>query len=210
MIKTEQLGKQYNGHWLFRDLTCTFEPGKPAAVLGPNGSGKSTLLKIIMGLADPTEGKIIITKDQLSVSRDHFRKYYSFAAPYSGLFDELTVKENIIMYARFKPLKENLTPDKVLQASLLESHARSRFHLLSSGMKQRLRLALALFSDTECIFLDEPVSHLDKESVQWFHNLFRENTGGKTVLIATNQHPDEVLLCSEQTDISQYKKESPV
>ena len=206
MIKAEQLGKQYNSLWLFRHLSCTITPGTPAAILGPNGSGKSTFLKMIMGLSDPTEGKIRVLSGEKEIGAEHFRSLYSFAAPYSGLFEELSVRENIALYSRFKPLKKNLSTEQVLQTSGLKEQEKYRFHQLSSGMKQRLRLTLALLSETDFLFLDEPVSHLDYDSVRWFLSLFSEHSSGRTVLIATNQNTDELSLCREKIVITDYKK----
>jgi ABC-type multidrug transport system ATPase subunit len=209
MINVEKLGKQYNQQWLFRDFSFQFQPGNIYGILGPNGSGKSTFVKLLMGLSEATEGKIIYSINEKNILQNQLHKHYSFAAPYSGLLDDLTLKEQINIYARFKPLMNGISADDLLKKSNLSEQRNMKFHFLSSGMKQRLRLALAILSDTPFLFLDEPASHLDADSTQWFHQIFQENVFNRTIFIATNQHSDEICLCKESINIAEYKKESP-
>jgi ABC-type multidrug transport system ATPase subunit len=209
MIDVKNLGKQYNQQWLFRKFSFQFQDNNAYGIIGPNGSGKSTFIKILMGLSEPTEGQIGIEINKKQISANRLHQYFSFAATYSGLLDDLNLKEQVTMYSRFKSLTNNIFAEELLEKANLIEHKNVKFHLLSSGMKQRLRLALALFTDTPLLFLDEPVSHLDSDSIQWFHKLFQENSAHRIIIIATNQHPDETCLCKEILDITDYKKESP-
>src|SRR5690348_5636325 len=143
-IVAENLGKRFNREWIFRNFSFTLEPGKRYAITGPNGSGKSTLSQVLWGQVPPTAGTLRFY-DGDKIVDDAFR-YVSIATPYMDLIEELTLDEAIRFHFIFKaPL---MPVDSMTDAMELGSSKDKKIGTFSSGMKQRLKLALAFYSET--------------------------------------------------------------
>ncbi|MFN4253468.1 MAG: ATP-binding cassette domain-containing protein [Saprospiraceae bacterium] len=205
-IELTDLGKRFRLEWIFRGLAHTFRPGTRTAILGPNGSGKSTLMKVLSGHSSPSSGKIGFVADGKTTDPDHIYRHVSYAAPYIELIEELTLAEAIEFHTRLKPLLPGLSPDD-LHALLDLPRARSKeLRFFSSGMKQRVKLALAACSDTPVLLLDEPTTNLDLRAVDWYKNLVERFSGpNRTVVIASND-PVDMDFCPEKLDIMAFKQ----
>ncbi len=167
ILKTENLGKRFNRSWIFRDLTFTFQPGI-YAITGPNGSGKSTLLRVLWGQLPPSVGTITIQSAKESIAIDEAYRDLVIAAPYMELIEELTLEEMVKFHFSFKKMRVAKDVPELIDKLEL-SHAREKtIGQFSSGMKQRLKLGLAFFSDVRMIFLDEPTTNLDQIAIQWY------------------------------------------
>jgi len=153
-------GKRFSREWIFRNLNYEFTTGKSYAITGPNGSGKSTLLQIISAsmLLNEGQAKWISNK---AVEPDTVHFYISFAAPYLELIEEMTAKEFLYFHSRFKNFIEKFSASEILDRAGLIHAADKQIRYFSSGMKQRLKLAQAIFSDVPVILLDEPCTNLD-------------------------------------------------
>lgn len=192
-ISIENLSKRFDSGWVFRDLNIAIEPGQKVAITGPNGSGKSTLLNILCGLLSPSLGKVHYTHGDKSIDRDDIYNYLSISAAYSELDEELSPKELFAHYSKFRSFKiESL--EEFIELAQLKDDLDKQVVYFSSGMKQRLSLALALTMDSPLLFLDEPSSFLDDARKAWFIELFRKYTDGKTVILASNDKSD-IDLC---------------
>jgi ABC-type multidrug transport system ATPase subunit len=203
-ITLADAGKRYRFDWIFRRLDHTFQPETVSAILGPNGSGKSTLLKVLAGQVSLSKGKIEWSIANAPVAPDRVYRQVSYAAPYIELIEELTLQEAIDLHHRLKPLSPDLDPAGLLHLIELE-HARDKqIRYFSSGMKQRLKLGLAICSQSPFVLLDEPTTNLDVQATAWFHRLLEQRKAGKTVIIATND-PADLALCTDQLLITQYK-----
>lgn len=185
-IETDQLGKRFNRQWIFRDLSLAFESGKVYAITGPNGSGKSTLLQILWGQLPATTGKVRYINNEKPVGVEDVFQHISIAAPYMDLIDEFSLEEMVTFHFKFKrPVSGATTADVIGQMEL--GHAMGKkVGQFSSGMKQRLKLGLAFCSETSLLFLDEPSTNLDEESIAWYHRQLPK-TKERVVLIASNQ-----------------------
>ena len=209
-ITLQNTGKRYNREWIFRHCNYNFISGKKYAITGPNGSGKSTLLQVIAGAIQHNEGTIEYTKDPTSSRplRDkpptsNIHQHLAIAAPYLELIEEMTATEVLSFHTQFKKL---IAPIPViLQAVGLEKAANKQLRYFSSGMKQRLKLAQAFFSDTPVLLLDEPTTNLDADGIGLYHDLIADHTSGKIVLVSSND-PQEYNFCDEVISISDYKK----
>ncbi|HZY79401.1 MAG TPA: ABC transporter ATP-binding protein [Cyclobacteriaceae bacterium] len=202
-VVAENLGKRFNREWIFRHFTLTIEPGKTYAITGPNGSGKSTLSQVLWGQVPPTAGTIkYISGDALVQPVDLF-KHVSIATPYMELVEEFTLDETIEFHFKFKTPQSGIPVGSMAEQMGL-SHARDKkIAAFSSGMKQRVKLALAFYSDTPLLFLDEPTTNLDKRASAWYQdNLKRQS--GRTIVIASNQE-EEYPSNSIKIDLSDYK-----
>ena len=201
-IILDQVSKKYNRTWIFRDLSYKFESGNSYAILGNNGSGKSTLLQIISGFQSPSKGDIYYSNDQ-KIMPDDFYRHFSMATPYMELPEEFTLAEMILFHSRFK--KSPFSVKEILAKLELEKEKDKEIKDFSSGMKQRLKLGLALFFESDIILLDEPATNLDARSTEWYRNMVKENSSGKTLIISSNQEI-EYDFCQHRLDIEDYKK----
>lgn len=185
-----KLGKRFNREWIFKNLDYTFEGGNTYAITGPNGSGKSTLLHVLWGQVPQSSGKITYEHDGKAVEVEDIFSYLSIATPYMELIEEFTLEEMVNFHFKFKKLRRGLTPELVFEKMELAPARTKIISNFSSGMKQRLKLALAFFADTPMIFLDEPTTNLDKKSVAWYLKNLAELSKESLVFIASNQESE--------------------
>lgn len=193
-IQVENLGKKFSKDWIFRGLNLTLHQGETYTVTGANGSGKSTLLQIIAGMQPSSEGKITYQHQQNILNPDNLFRQLAMAAPYLELVEEFTLTELIQFHVKFKSFRDGLSVTDFLEKIHL-AKARNKFiRHFSSGMKQRLKLGLAFYSDTPLLLLDEPTSNLDATGIAWYQESIRENLSGRLLIICSNQ-PYEYEFC---------------
>lgn len=192
-------GKKFNREWIFRRLNYQFDIGKAYAITGHNGSGKSTLLQCIAGNMNFNEGNL-----QLPVAAEKHFQQLSICTPYLELIEEMTGVEFLAFHSRFKPLTRHKTIDEILLQVGLSKAANKQISKYSSGMKQRLKLAQAIFSDTPLLLLDEPCTNLDKDGYALYQNLIQENCTNKIVIICSNEEA-EIHFCNARIHINDYK-----
>ena len=204
-IQVTAASKRFNTEWIFSNLNFNFTTGQHYALIGNNGSGKSTLLQIIAGYIGLTKGGIqwISTSNETIDSTNIFH-YISIAAPYLELVEEFTALEQIAFHQQFKPLQNGLEPIELLEKIGLRNAAKKQIRNFSSGMKQRLKLALAIFDQAPILLLDEPCSNLDQEGIQTYHQLMQKYAMHKLVIVASND-PQEFQFCSQQLSLSNFK-----
>lgn len=203
-IVAQQIGKKYRREWIFRRVNLTLTAGTSYTFVGPNGSGKSTLLQLLAGSLPATEGTLTYSLNGRTLDPDNWFRHVSLAAPYLELVEELTLDELLTFHQTFKPFKTSLTP-QVIADRLLLGHARHKqIKYFSSGMKQRVKLGLAFFSDSPVVILDEPTANLDRQGVAWYHEQVRRLSPVQLLLIGSNV-PDEYDFCENVLDITQWK-----
>ncbi|MEM6321638.1 MAG: ATP-binding cassette domain-containing protein [Bacteroidota bacterium] len=204
-ITLRNISKRYLYDWIFRGIDFQFQAPTRYAVLGSNGSGKSTLLKILSGHLSPTKGSIEFRLDGTIINRDDIYQQVSFASPYIDLIEEFTLTEAVAFHQKFKPFYDNLSIKDFLQQIELEAAKDKPVRFFSSGMKQRLKLGLAICSNTQLLLLDEPTATLDEKSVAWFHHLLEQYAHQRLIIIASNEERD-VISCQKRLSILDYKK----
>ena len=207
-ITLENTGKKYNREWIFRNLSLEINTPSSYVISGSNGSGKSTLLKIISGFETPSEGKIFFRNEKVKhfIPIESVYKSVSFAAPYIDIFEEYTIQELFKFYTKLKPLKQGIKYDDFLSIIELEKAKNKPIKNFSSGMKQRVKLGLAILSDTPILLLDEPTSNLDSNAIKWYQNLVKQNLEDRVVFVASNNLKDESFFCENKINIEEYKK----
>lgn len=201
-ITLHNAGKRYNREWIFRHCSHEFHSGKKYAITGPNGSGKSTLLQVIAGAITLNEGEISYILNKRSYPAEYFFRLMSVAGPYLELIEEMTAGEFLDFHQAFKELV--LPVPQILEVIGLEKAADKQIRYYSSGMKQRLKLAQAFFSNTPVLFLDEPLTNLDASGISLYHRLIDEHSSEKLVIISSNDK-QEYAFCDEVLSISDYK-----
>ena len=203
-IQLEQIGKKYNREWIFRGLSYTFQAGKKYAITGPNGAGKSTLLQTIAGSTVLSEGSIKYSIAGQEILPENAFTSLSICAPYLTLIEEMTALEFLVFHQSFKCLMPGITPDTALEIIGLTTAANKQIRYFSSGMKQRIKLAQAIFSDVPVLFLDEPCTNLDETGYILYQSLIQNYAAGKLVIISSNDKA-EYHFCEEVIDIKKYK-----
>jgi ABC-type multidrug transport system ATPase subunit len=203
-IELQQVSKKFNRQWLFRNISFSFKEQHSYAIVGNNGSGKSTLLQMIYGFQTISSGKIILHNGHQLLGEEQVFHHTSFVAPYLELLEDYTLKEMLQFHFQFKQIQENLSIDDMMVLCKLENNRDKQIKLFSSGMKQRLKLALVFFSNTPLILLDEPCSNLDMQGIQWYQEMVKEVIGKRTLIIASNQK-FEYDFCDDELRIEDYK-----
>lgn len=203
-ISLSDAGKRYNRDWIFRHLTFQFQSGNTYAITGPNGSGKSTLLQVISGNTMMNEGKIEWTTENGLMDNEKVFQYISICAPYLEVIEEMTLVEFLDFHGSFKPWLAGITTTSVITEVGLEKAVNKQIRYYSSGMKQRVKLAQCIFSDTPVVLLDEPCTNLDSTGIALYHSLIEKYCNGRTVVVSSNDEV-EYRFCKEKISISDYK-----
>ncbi len=203
-IELDKVGKRYKMEWILRGIDLSIAPQSRYAITGPNGSGKSTLMKMLSGYLSPSKGAIRFSKEDNKLPAGEVYKHLAYAAPYIDLIEELSLLEAIDFHQKFKPLLPGMDTEGVYQLLGFRKARSKQIRNFSSGMKQRLKLALALCSDTSLLLLDEPTTNLDTEGIEWYRSLIERFAEGRTLLIASNVAVD-FDFCENEIDILQYK-----
>jgi len=193
-------GKRFNRDWIFRHLGYEFSLAHSYAITGPNGSGKSTLLQAIAGAIALSEGSV----DYSGQAPELVYRQLSLAAPYLEVIEEMTVTEFLHFHGSFKRLLPGLSIGDIIGRVGLAAAAHKQIRYYSSGMKQRVRLAQAIFSDAPLLLLDEPCTNLDVDGVALYRDLVREYGRDRLVVISSND-PQEYDFCEEVINIMDYK-----
>jgi ABC-type multidrug transport system ATPase subunit len=196
-------GKRFNREWIFRHFDYSFFSSNAYAITGPNGSGKSTLLQFIAGALMPTEGKLTYFKAEESPLTEYY-PLISIAAPYLETIEEMTATEFFRFHQAFKPLMPGMTIPQMLERIGLQDTADKQIRYYSSGMKQRVKLGQAFFSDTPVVLLDEPTTNLDAAGVSLYHELIRDYCRERLVIVSSND-PLEYSFCKNEIDMKSLK-----
>ncbi len=204
-IYLDGIGKKFINEWIFRSLFLELHSGETCAILGRNGSGKSTLLQVIAGSIHATSGKIIYEYCGKEVPDNLIFRHLAMVAPYLEIIEDFTLDEMMDFHFSFKPYLPGMDANKVKEILDLKVRKSKPIRQYSSGMKQRVKLALAFFSDVPLLLLDEPVMNLDKAGIDWYLQLVKEYAGKRTLVICSNQHAQESAFAVKTLQIEDYK-----
>lgn len=204
-IRLADAGKRFNREWIFRRLSYVFEQGQSYAIIGANGSGKSTLLQVIAGAMNPSEGQCVYSNNDTTIDNELIFQQTAIAAPYLELIEEMTAKEFLDFHQQFKPFQTGFSTDSILEAISMQHAADKQIRYYSSGMKQRIKLAQAIFTDTPALLLDEPCTNLDQQGYALYHQLIRDYCANKLIIVCSNDK-QEYDFCTHQLNIMQYKQ----
>lgn len=203
-IELKHIGRRFNRQWIFKNIDYLFQSGESYAILGINGSGKSTFLQVISGSLGPSAGSITYIENGIELSVENIFERLIIAAPYLELIEEFTLLEILNFHFQFKKRRENINNNDLITLLDMESSKNKELKYFSSGMKQRVKLALAFCSDTPILLLDEPTANLDEQGIQWYKELINKFTEGRLVIVCSNQS-HEYDFCNHLIQISDYK-----
>jgi len=202
------IAKKFKKDWIFQNVNYQFEIPGTYVIKGSNGSGKSTLLKLISSYLSASEGSQELNLNSKDISIENWSKHIAYAAPYFELIEDMYLDEFVEFYIKFKPLRNGNSKNDLIKIAYLEASRDKQIKNFSSGMKQRLKLALAWLSDVSIILLDEPVSNLDKKGIEWYKNLSTKYAEDKLVIVCSNNIPDEFFFCEHSLNIEDFIKGS--
>lgn len=204
-ITLDNTGKRFGSDWVFRRVNFQFSAGKAYAILGPNGSGKSTLLQLISGYQTPTEGTVRFSNGTETIDAEDIFNKISLCAPYMQLIEEFTLLEQLRFHFSFKKRMEGFTEAAFIDLLGMQAHASKQMRHFSSGMKQRVKLCLAILSDVPAVLLDEPATNLDEQGVEWYKRLLENYISGRLLIISSNRN-EEHEFCNERIQLADYKR----
>jgi ABC-type multidrug transport system ATPase subunit len=197
-------GKRYNREWIFRHVNHEFLPGNSYAITGPNGSGKSTLLQVLSGAIIANEGFVSFFKGTVPVPSELQFREISLCAPYLELIEEMSALEFLNFHSTFKPFLNNLEPQKIISLVQLDHAADKQIRYYSSGMKQRIKIAQAILTESPVILLDEPCTNLDTEGIALYHALIRDYSLDRCIVVSSND-VTEYDFCEKRLDMMSLK-----
>ena len=207
-ISLTDAGKRFNRDWIFRHLTYEFSAGQSYAIIGPNGSGKSTLLQVLSGAMHINEGNVQWSPDNYrdngQCPSDEVYNHVSICAPYLEVIDEMTFIEFLDFHSGFKPFLSSVTSEKIISLLGLETAVNKQIRNYSSGMKQRVKLAQAIFSDVPVVLLDEPCTNLDDAGVTLYKQLIQDHCQKRMVIVSSNDQ-QEYDFCNHRINITDWK-----
>ncbi len=194
MIRTENLIKRYGAFTAVNGVSFDVQQGEVFGLLGPNGAGKTTTMEMIEGLRKPDGGRAVVCGYDTQTDLRKVKEVIGVQLQSTSLFDLLTIREIMQMYAGF--YSQTLAIDPLLERMILTDKANDRIKNLSGGQKQRLAIALALIHDPQVIFLDEPTTGLDPQARRTLWDIVLSlKSEGKTIVLSTHYMEEAYVLC---------------
>ncbi len=197
-IVVENLSKNYQRKEAVKDINFTIGENEILGLLGPNGCGKTTTIAMMLGLLKPTKGKVIIHGQDIERNRISLLHKMNFISPYIELPKKLTVRENLIVYAKLYGVKKIKNRIEYLSNKLrLDEFIDEKTGELSSGQKNRVSLAKALINEPSVLFLDEPTASLDPETGNFVREFIENISQEKkmSILLASHNMDEVKRLC---------------
>lgn len=196
-ILASKAGKKFNRQWIFRSLDFHVPAAEKFAILGPNGSGKSTLLRCIAGVSSLSEGQLNYNRSAAGIPAEKLFEHCTLSSPVQELIEELTLEELLQFHFRFRKMIYVKEIEEIAGQAQLGRSLHKQVKDFSSGMKQRLKLALCFFTEASLLLLDEPCTNLDAQGVSLYHYWMENYTAQRTVVIASNiKH--EYEMCTHE------------
>lgn len=203
-IHLTRAGKRYNRDWIFRNLDIEIPSGSKTALIGPNGSGKSTLLGVLSSFLSLSEGEILWKKNGALLEKEKIFEQIAICAPYIDLPEMYSAEELFEFHFGLKRKSGTSTNISLLESAGLGTVGNKLIRDYSSGMKQRIKLLLAFYSDVPVLLLDEPTSNLDASGINWYNRLLEELPPQRTLIVASNLSY-EYEICNQHLKLSNFK-----
>ncbi len=203
-ITLSDIGKKFNRQWVFKGINLEISSQQSLALVGNNGSGKSTLIQIIFNFQTYSKGSINYWLNQKLLTEEELVGKISLAAPYLELFEDFTLIEMLQFHFKLIPKQADISLEEMISNGGLGGQENKAVKYFSSGMKQRLKLLMAVYADTPLLLLDEPCSNLDNQGIEWYRNLVQTQLKKRTIIIASNQL-FEYDFCDSTLSVHDFK-----
>lgn len=198
-ITMENLTKRYAQKSAVQGLSLTLGEGV-YGLLGANGAGKTTLMRMLCGILEPTEGRVLCGGMDIRALGEEYRALLGYLPQDFGYYPDFTAREFLLYIASLKGLDKRQAAgraDELLQEVGLADAAKKKIRIYSGGMKQRLGIAQAMLNDPQLLILDEPTAGLDPKERVRFRNLIADYARGRTVLLSTHIVSDVEYIADE-------------
>lgn len=204
-VELKAVGKRYRKKWVFQHLNLELNPGDRLSIKGHNGAGKSTLLRIIAGQLLPSAGSVEYFYNHHKIEEHSIYKNLSIAAPYMELIEELTLLESIRLHRQFKPFVQGILEKDLIDILGFQKETLKQIKHFSSGMKQRLKIALSLYSKVDMVLLDEPTTNLDEKGIAWFQEHLKKQIDENKILVIASNVSQDFLHCEKTLEVENFK-----
>ncbi|NBI29996.1 ABC transporter ATP-binding protein [Chengkuizengella marina] len=196
IIEVKNLSKSFGNKMALKNVSFKVQKGETFGFLGPSGSGKTTTIKMLTSQLIQTTGEIKVFDQLLKKQKDPlFMKRIGILTDNSGLYERLTVYENLLLYSQLYDVNQKQI-NGVLEVVNLQNDSKTQVKKLSKGMKQRITLARAMLHKPDLLFLDEPTSSLDPVNTKHIHDGLRQlNKQGTTIFLTTHDMMEAEHLC---------------
>jgi ABC-2 type transport system ATP-binding protein len=203
VISAVALTRLFGSHAAVQDVSFDVSRSEIVALLGPNGAGKTTTMRMLAGLIAPTSGSVVIDGSGLTRSSGtRLRGRIGFLTESPGLWDRLTVRENLSIYAGlYEVARSSESVDRALEMFGLSDRASTRAAELSKGTRQRVALARALLHEPPILLLDEPTSGLDPEVTRDVRRLLEERRNAGCAILVSTHNLDEAERLADRVAV---------
>ncbi len=206
VISVNNLVKKFGDFTANDNLSFEVYEGEIFGFLGANGAGKTTALRILSGLSAPTSGEVIVAGYDVAKESEKLKKNIGYMSQKFSLYEDLTVKENIMLYGGIYGMKKSLIKSRL--AGLLEKldfgkYSNSLISGLPLGLKQKLAFSVAILHQPKIVFLDEPTGGVDPLTRRQFWELIYEAASDGITVFVTTHYMDEAEYCDRISIMSE-------
>lgn len=199
VIKVEELTKRFGTFTAVDHISFTVEKGEIFGFLGANGAGKTTAMRMLCGLSKPTSGKGTVAGFDIMTQAEQLKRCIGYMSQRFSLYDDLTVEENIRLFAGIYGLSSGLMEERkneLLKTLNLESERKALVRSLPLGWKQKLSFSVAILHRPRIVFLDEPTGGVDPNTRRRFWELIYEAAEKGITVFVTTHYMDEAEYCN--------------
>ncbi len=205
-LRAEQIGKRFGRRILFKRLSLEVKPREAIAITGSNGSGKSTLVQVLAGIQRPTKGTVTLLRDGTPLANEKRMQHVGLVAPYLNVYEGFSAYENLAFIAKARQIEHaEVKMDAILERVGLGGRGDDLVSTYSSGMKQRVRFAVALLPEPPLLFLDEPTSNLDEKGIAMVHRVIDAHRAGNGLLIVATNDAEEAARCDRSICVEDFR-----
>ncbi|PXA81787.1 ABC transporter ATP-binding protein [Auritidibacter sp. NML120779] len=195
LARLENVTVRFGNRMALHDATFQIEAGEFVGIVGPNGAGKTTAFRVLQGLQQPTSGSAALLGEPSYPPNRRRNALVSYQPQHAALFEQLTVRENVRLFARFRNQPAQRA-ETVIERLELEDAADVRQEKLSGGQRQRLSVACAVVGNPRVLFLDEPTANVDPLARRSMRTYFKELSAQGMSIVFTSHDLNEVAgLC---------------
>ena len=208
VITVRNLVKKFGSFVANDNLNFEVYAGEIFGFLGANGAGKTTTIRILSGLSSPTSGEVIVAGINASKKPEEIKKQIGYMSQKFSLYEDLTVKENIMLYGGIYGMSKSLIKERtenLLEKLNFRDYGNKLIADLPLGLRQKLAFSIAVFHEPKIVFLDEPTGGVDPITRRQFWEMIYETASRGITVFVTTHYMDEAEYCDRISIMSEAK-----